>query len=1298
MINDLPYISVRIYRKEDDEVLIKGSGLLFKDCGVFYVLTAYHCMEKKDVDGTIIKCDISKAEIVFYHGRQLINVIATAIVDYDDKEDWILLKVEQPEVSCSSHENIRFSKQAEIGARYESYPYISVMKGLGRYTELTAVNVFGYFHISDNVAGGRYTADMVLKGGSGAGIMREEDDIIYCYGLMKETLPDGALDDIFAVNLDGIEKHLSPSVFKSLSKLELKQRLYDKQQSLINDIQQEALSSNETGLRELTIHLLDIEVPALIEGLRIKEANEILAVIEKHCSSILQADNRLSASCFYNKGLCYNIMGEYERASDNFHNAFLKDSSRPSHIEHEIKYQLHKDNSTDVDKLVDLLPATNHIRLAIQVVKSDIPKVVFLDIQDDIRQQGSFREIVLEMLTVTKSMDISWIYEDYVPQSLDNLTYGNLKEWLFLISYYRWQLKDYLLLKRIGELPDKDIYREAFRTISKFVDCANETPLKDNMPIVHALYCYWGFLLDDQDRWMVEFDSINQSEIDDDHRVFFALLYASMLSVRGKYAESYLYLAEKCFRHDATLLIFIINLSGISKEPQYLIQYLEEHKKDNVIFELQHANALAGLSIDLPKDKYMDVMAKCSFADTIYRQVLVDIYSLKEGAPVDVSGYSAYLPQLKGNLLAASLQIMSANGMLQEAVVYLENQLKEGMDASGLEQTYILLLQRDKMLADRLFRHLQTIRKENSTTDLNYLLLEYNMSLEMTDFANAFKLISLIIERCPDNEYYFAGYVDLAGKEEPEKLHGLIPDILSFQFTKIHLITAVYKTLAENGHVTEAAEFIYKYVIALDDEYLSTFFDNECIMGWLRDIANDAPDTISDGGFATIQIEGRGSETLKIKGDTIMGSALCGLQKGTSINVELAGETRTIEIKAILNKYGYQHSRHLNDVMNSGGNGYITPIHFDSKHPEELLKKLEKLSSSTNNEKDAYDEYARGNRMLMQMVSPDDIVGDYYKYLFSPFKLLVEPCLVCKSRKPNCIAVERNYYLDFTSLLLLFEFHLLHPDVVYPHKFHLSSLIVEIIKSYRKNLHVIASYSLYEAMKHGHLHHFDNQYNKDMDLRIDALEKWIENHCVVLSDVEVLKVSESDHNVFSQLFKNVYISLIGENKKDNVLISEDMAVEKAFHLPLPIITTETYIYDMLGIEIGRKFSIFLCENDCLGANLPYQYIYDQFFLMEEKEKNKMQNIIDFRNVSMDVNNLLTACHDILRDAYNNALAQITVKTLLENYFSWADTSFFKSGEWSQMITHCQSYPICQRYIVPILNEIAHLRINSSNNP
>ena len=181
---------------------------------------------------------------------------------------------------------------------------------------------------------------------------------------------------------------------------------------------------------------------------------------------------------------------------------------------------------------------------------------------------------------------------------------------------------------------------------------------------------------------------------------------------------------------------------------------------------------------------------------------------MKEEEPVDVSGYSAYLSQLKGNLLAASLQIMSANGMLQEAVVYLENQLKEGMDASGLEQTYILLLQRDKMLADRLFRHLQTIRKENSTTDLNYLLLEYNMSLEMTNFANAFKLISLIIERCPDNEYYFAGYVDLAGKEEPEILHGLIPNILSFQFTKIHLITAVYKTLAENGHVSEAAEFI----------------------------------------------------------------------------------------------------------------------------------------------------------------------------------------------------------------------------------------------------------------------------------------------------------------------------------------------------------------------------------------------------------------------------------------------------------------------------------------------------------
>ena len=49
MTEDLKYLSVRIYRTDGEgNNLLEGSGTLFEDNGNYYVMTAYHCLSKKD--------------------------------------------------------------------------------------------------------------------------------------------------------------------------------------------------------------------------------------------------------------------------------------------------------------------------------------------------------------------------------------------------------------------------------------------------------------------------------------------------------------------------------------------------------------------------------------------------------------------------------------------------------------------------------------------------------------------------------------------------------------------------------------------------------------------------------------------------------------------------------------------------------------------------------------------------------------------------------------------------------------------------------------------------------------------------------------------------------------------------------------------------------------------------------------------------------------------------------------------------------------------------------------------------
>ena len=67
----------------------------------------------------------------------------------------------------------------------------------------------------------------------------------------------------------------------------------------------------------------------------------------------------------------------------------------------------------------------------------------------------------------------------------------------------------------------------------------------------------------------------------------------------------------------------------------------------------------------------------------------------------------------------------------------------------------------------------------------------------------------------------------------------------------------------------------------------------------------------------------------------------------------------------------------------------------------------------------------------------------------------------------------------------------------------------------------------------------------------------------------------------NNLFTYTMVELLQKGKPLRVLLTEDWYLEKMMGTPLPIISTETYMYEVEGEEIGKAFTDFLHKNNCV---------------------------------------------------------------------------------------------------------------------
>ena len=1301
MSKGLDYISVRIYRRDGNgNILINGSGLLFENNGGYFVFTNFHCVSSKDkVTDVLIPIDISLTEIAFFYGGKQVDVKIDKKIDDSESEDWILFSVYRPDVDWDYTSKVRFATNISTGSLYETYPYVTEYEGYGRYTPIVATNPFGMWHVADQISGGRYAADQLMKGGSGSGIMQFHDDVFYCYGILQKALNDGAFSDLKSVGVSSILPLLSKQTTIQLTEEDVEQLNKTSIGDEVNQLKSTLSSYVEPeDLHKALLKLLEEVIPSLLNNYQDTLALSLLECIETLCTSERTPDT-IKAAYHNCKGEYYQIIGSMADATKCFQEAYTLVPDKNKYIEHEVRRLLTAKQYDDVKEIVVKLLEDNHLRLALNLVDSESPEEVFHSLSPELQGDIKLRYTIIGIFSQA-GKNYRFLTTGVMPTIPDNLTVENTYLWLYAFECYRNRIGDYLLTDMRALPAGKlSLIQDAYNLAVRFFKQADATCSASLYANLRMYFCYWAFFVEtsNKTKWIDRIEAIEAT--DQPYSLVFKTLFkSSMLAMIGDYEGAFIVIRESGIAYDDIVLPFIVSLCCTSRTPDFLLSLIPELKEKDIQFDSQLCASMASLLCLVDPSRHLSIIEALPIKQEADAIVLKWLHSLAISQKVDTSGYEDLLPHLCDDMVANLAQVMAANGMRVEAYNILDKRFAVG-DGSFCEQVYSALISEDPERHIDHYALLRDSRHQGNAMTSDQLRQEYNYALSMLDYDNALEVLEILRAKDRTDEYVLTAYVDVIGKHNPDRLIELYETVMKFCFNTVLHIQQVYYAFASNKYIEQAAEFLYQNTIRLNHEALNAYYDQQVIMGFLNGIANLNYDVVEADNYVTYANEQDVRSCRKFSPDSVLGSAMIGAKVGDIITIDLGGTPTKLKIIGIHNKYYKLHADNMKDVIDSGGNSFFTPIKIDFTNPDTVPEQLEsilkELSGGVNQptEQEIYEDYDLGLLTLIQMASVDNILGSYYNFLFSKFHLNVAPYGFLRENCSDLFSKENSYVLDLTSLLLLFEFSQKNDNYQYHTRFLLPKYIQQLVQQTAKGVEIYTCFKMVDALNQGWLNRYSSKVDEDIQIRLKALSEWIDQNCTIVNSPIVLNMAPiPDEGVKSAMLKYTLLELLPAAGPNRILLSEDAGIHIAFKMPVPIMSTEAYMYYAEGEYIGQLFSQFLCNNTCIGASVSTDYILQQYKLLESHSTNHIEQIEETISRSLNIFGVLDATKLIIAKANNMELALSVVEKLIRSVLMGFEDEFFDMQTWSEIIRRESLSSIGRNHLIPILMKVKDERM------
>lgn len=420
------------------------------------------------------------------------------------------------------------------------------------------------------------------------------------------------------------------------------------------------------------------------------------------------------------------------------------------------------------------------------------------------------------------------------------------------------------------------------------------------------------------------------------------------------------------------------------------------------------------------------------------------------------------------------------------------------------------------------------------------LRYEYNQYVMQADFKEAVTIIEQLYKLHPDDENILLNYIETQAQADKDKLKHLEEIALTFLFSIPESVAFVSKTFAVSGYPQTAIDIFYKNAMRMNDPVLDSLYYAQVVtIPMLQSIARKEYDEVEEGKCVLYSDEQDRRHCWLVSCQSEMGKMLIGHHKDETIDVNIAGEKRRIRILAIYDKYFSIEHRALMDVMEHGGNKVLKPFKMkENVSGEEMLQQLlgflEMKGPNKSIEEQMHEKYAQ-KPCLMTTAYRNELVPSFYYMLFTDFQLKQRPADLSSLDYFKFISEDTEFVLDLSSFLTLSEEYF-KSSKNYRRKFIISKFLKVVVENYCRTIMFNPSILMHQVLSAGIIHKFADDTQRNMELRIDGLHKFMSDFCVEESVPLPLEIISNNQSENALLFLNTTMLLKNPHR---VLITED---------------------------------------------------------------------------------------------------------------------------------------------------------------
>lgn len=949
-----------------------------------------------------------------------------------------------------------------------------------------------------------------------------------------------------------------------------------------------------------------------IHNLKLKTALDLLSNLETYIlNRIGNIDYSILVQIEYLKGKCNLYLNEKD-AFTNFERAYtLLEQNDDYDFQISKSYMLviyekDKEKANNIAKNILLRYSNDPEAHFIKCILSSDIDIALEKVPQNVIEDYKFKKLFIDCYN--RNLDKAPIIIKYIKfeisESPQDLAYDNLNLWIYNLNilFNDFLKKNGFSYKCIDSNNNEALHKFA----EDFWTRLQTTEISYFLRYTFFIVCYTGHLKDENQKWVTQFFSLEPLNIE------WYNLFKTNLLFKDKKEEEGIALLKTLDVNELTanvkIFLGLLNanntliLEGIH-DVIAVCPSIDEFICPRLfpalsIYEIANKvkEGLLDKAFDNPNDK---IITEQYINDSLNQEVDIDkLLSIKETdlSPLMLSKFSL---------------LLAKNGKAEIGANMISN-IVDQQRPSPILLDYLDILKIGGIRKRESLNILHNLRKSGYKLPLEFLNIEYSLSMQIQNTENAFEVIKEMYDITPQNEGIYVQYLLCAFQNNAvEIIKNHISSIFSFIFKNDYSISTIGNILLLAKMYDIALEFVYKY--ASDSNAITTrfFYSNISLVKEIAQIQSQSINKVEDGAYVAYKLNGKDVDGVvwkNSKWDLLLDRCV-----GDIFDFEEYNKKYVVEILDIRNKY-FALAKEIYKEFSREFSPYPVVTfkpqdnNFDSVIEEIKQRIGPNEEEQTKNWEALITKYKNGKASLYYF-KRDNIIKSYYNLIFSDFAIYINPLPVYMPLLDSItddIYDKVKYVLDFSSLWFLSS--LADTSIEYPNKFIISRKIRDmLLESIRKEeLQPSSDTYMKVTTKYIHIDHIPEFVHVKYIENLKRLLNWIDEYCEVVLVEEKLDFIPTDDNSEEDLDLLIDIYLLS-SRDYHILISDDYTFNRQIR-NIRQISTEAYAHYVLDDKnIITKNQLIL---GYVGGALTKDLILAEYHRLRNDEYNHFNTCLE----------------------------------------------------------------------------------------